>query len=175
MFSLCGLCWNTDWILYNLLIVNSDRSYISDELLHKLGNVVVTYHKKVREILCFFYSWFDMTSGTTAERQTQTVNLIRQFYAFILNSVSDVIFFFLSKVQVQNTYVSVSVPLKAGQMSIVRLMAIEAVALSRATVQVSTNRSPIMRHQRRADLAIALPLNSANTSRQQPFSDRSVH
>ena len=120
MFSLCGLCWNTDWILYNLLIVNSDRSYISDELLHKLGNVVVTYHKKVREILCFFYSWFDMTSGTTAERQTQTVNLIRQFYAFILNSVSDVIFFFLSKVQVQNTYVSVSVPLKAAAANVNR-------------------------------------------------------
>ena len=44
-----------------------------------------------------FYSWFDMTSGTTAERQTQTVNLIRQFYAFILNSVSDVIFFLSAK------------------------------------------------------------------------------
>ena len=37
---------------------------------------------------CFACSWYDMTTGTVEERQQETIGLIRQFYAFILNAVS---------------------------------------------------------------------------------------
>ena len=37
---------------------------------------------------CCACSWYAMTTGTVEERQQETIGLIRQFYAFILNAVS---------------------------------------------------------------------------------------
>ena len=36
----------------------------------------------------YIYSWYEQVTGTDAERNQTTYNTIRQFYAFVLNSVS---------------------------------------------------------------------------------------
>ena len=99
-----------------------------------------------------------MTNGTTAERQTQTVNLIRQFYAFILNAVSDVVFLFLSNFGCCGFHAC----------GIIRVMAKDAATWPRAT---GLHQSSIMRHQRCVDPAIATSLQPTPTpagSGQQP-------
>ena len=47
-------------------------------------------HSDLNPMLCFVFSWYDITSSAApaAERRVEALHLIRQYYAFVLNAVS---------------------------------------------------------------------------------------
>ena len=47
-------------------------------------------HSELNPMLSFCFSWYGITSSAAAaaERRVEALNLIRQYYAFVLNAVS---------------------------------------------------------------------------------------
>lgn len=44
---------------------------------------------KTNRVYCFIYSWYDLSTAQTVQgKETESIETIRQFYAFVINGVS---------------------------------------------------------------------------------------